>query len=97
MKNVSFDVKEGGTLKIRNEDGNIDISTWDKDEIKVEYTIRPNRSRSRDARRKADDLEIDFIKSGNNLRIINPLSGNNFSVNIFFEMMQIQPLLKDCI
>ena len=63
----TFQVTKGTTVILKNGDGNVNVSTWDKDEIKVDVIYHINSKSSRDD----DDREFDveFRQSGDRVYI----------------------------
>ena len=61
----TFQVKKGASLKLKNGDGQVNISTWDKDEIKVDVFYHVNSKSSREDDDKVFDVE--FRESGDRI------------------------------
>lgn len=90
----TFSVSQNGILKLYNVDGDIDVTSWDKNEIEVEY-IKSIRGRSdRRSKNELDKIEIDFEKSGKNLTITNNnylKKTVNYSIELFGRRYSNQP------
>jgi len=54
----TFQVEKGTSLNLKNGDGHVNISTWDKDEIKVDVFYHVNSKSSRDDDDKVFDVEF---------------------------------------
>ncbi len=55
-----FKVSKNATLKIENSYGNIDISTWDRNEISIEVYIKTNGNDAEKVQEKLDDINVEF-------------------------------------
>ncbi len=69
-KNVqkSFTASEKNTLVVENKYGNVNITSWDKNEVDIKVTIKGKSSESQnEAERQRDRISIAFSQSGNSI------------------------------
>jgi DUF4097 and DUF4098 domain-containing protein YvlB len=60
----SFDVKRGDTLRLRHGDGNVQLTTWDKDTIDVKVRYRADIDAVGIRLGSKDDFNVEFRQSG---------------------------------
>ncbi|MDE3058820.1 MAG: DUF4097 family beta strand repeat protein [Bacteroidota bacterium] len=67
----NFAVSHGGTLHLDSDDGDVDIESWDKNEVKITVDISGNEER-------VDKFDVRFSSSGNDVDIVGRSNENNF-------------------
>lgn len=66
--NHVFQVEKGTTIMLKNGDGNVNITTWDRDEVKVDVIYHINSKSSRDD--DSENFDMEFRQSGDRVYII---------------------------
>jgi len=61
----TFDVDGSGSVKLENRYGEIKVETWERDEVRIEVTVKVSASDQDAADRMFDRIEINFSESGN--------------------------------
>jgi hypothetical protein len=65
----TFDVKQGDSLRLRHDDGNVKLTTWDKDIIDVKVRYRADIDAVGIRLGSKDDFTVEFRKSGNTVYV----------------------------
>lgn len=60
-----FDISADGTLSLLNKYGQVDVKTWDQNQVKIEIEIVVNASNEDNANETFDRINIDFSNSSN--------------------------------
>jgi len=64
----TFQVTQGTTVMLKNGDGDVYVSTWDKDEIKIDVIYHINSKSSRDDDNR--EFDVEFRQSGDRVYIV---------------------------
>ncbi len=85
IEKKTFQVKPGGKLYLYNQDGKVEIESWNKNEVEVIVTKRV-RDRNRDREEELmEDIEITYRHSGDDVDIRNRTfeGRNRFNIDVF--------------
>ena len=77
--NKTFDVSPGVTLEIQNKYGDINIATWNKNQIQIDVLIKVKSSNSEKAQKFMNEIEIDFNSSSSKVSATTKYPDNNKS------------------
>lgn len=75
----TFDVSPGVNLEIQNKYGDINIATWNKNQIQIDVHIKVKSSNSEKAKTFLDEIEIDFNSSASRVSAQTIYPDNNKS------------------
>ncbi len=75
----TFNVSPGVSLNVQNKYGNINIDTWDKNQIQVDVLIKVKSSNSEKAQKFLNEIEIDFNSSSSSVSAKTVYPDNNNS------------------
>jgi hypothetical protein len=59
--NKTFDVQKEASLNIDNRYGNVDVITWNKNEIQIEITITTSGNKESQVQKQLDNITVDFL------------------------------------
>lgn len=63
-----FDINPGGTTRIINESGKVDIQTWDRKRVKIKAMATVKASKSEKAKQILENIEVQFSNSLTNVK-----------------------------
>jgi len=75
----TFDVSPGVNLEIQNKYGDINIATWNKNQIQIDVLIKVKSSNSEKAQKFLNEIEIDFNSSSSKVSATTIYPDNNKS------------------
>lgn len=99
--NKTFDVQKEASLNIDNRYGNVDVITWNKNEIQIEITITTSGNKESHVQKQLDNITVDFVNSSSSVSaktIINSISqgwtfwGRSSNVNFQINYLVKMPL-----
>ncbi len=81
----TFPISKDGTVTLMGDEGNIQVSTWQRDEVVLGMTKRATARNAKEAERLLDAIEVQIQHTGNRLviREVKPWRENNFN---FFDL-----------
>lgn len=65
----TFNVQKGQTLTLKSDIGSIEVTGWDRDEVKVDVTKKTDKFNRRSAEEAFENFEIEYDQSSNGVRI----------------------------
>ena len=74
-----FNVSATSNLKVDNSYGNIDISTWDQNMVRIEVFVKTNGNDPEKVQDKLDEIQVEFNQTSSGVSAKTHLSGNNNS------------------
>lgn len=75
--NKSYSVSSSDKLKIENSFGNVEVHTWNKNEIKVDISIEVSSNIEASAQKMIDGITINDSKSGSDINFKTSIKGND--------------------
>lgn len=94
----SWTVSEGGRLNLSNENGSVEIQSWDRAEVRVRAEIRLKAASSRAAEEAMEEFEVKFSREGDEISVssrkprggdgfLSWLAGKQIEVDVNYEVM----------
>jgi len=86
----SFNVDKTSNLSIENKYGNIQVKTWNKNEIYFEVKIKVEASTQKEVQEITDAVDIEFSQSGNTVSaktVYKNMNCNNCSRDVNYQVM----------
>ncbi|WP_417875729.1 hypothetical protein [Winogradskyella sediminis] len=77
----SFNVNADATFNITNRYGNIDIVTWDKNQIDIQVTIKVEGSNESKVNEKLAELDVAFQAAPHKVSAITAIEGNSYETS----------------
>ncbi|MEO1032727.1 MAG: hypothetical protein AAFX55_15045, partial [Bacteroidota bacterium] len=75
----SFNVSSNATLKINNSYGNLDVITWDQNQIDFDITIKVSGNNEEKVQERLNDIDVDFSSSNDLVSAITKIGKKNKS------------------
>jgi len=99
-----FNVTANATVDLDNKYGSIDIQTWDKNKVTVEFIITTKSNKESKAQVKLDDIYIEFDNSSSQVSVKTKIEkasnwnwGNNNNVNMDIQYIVRMPKSNDLV
>lgn len=74
-----FDVSPGAKLSVQNKYGDINVTTWNKNQIKIDVLIKVKSSNTEKAQKFLDEISIDFNSTSSKVSALTTYPDNNNS------------------
>lgn len=78
-----FEVTPGDYLTLKNINGNVEVSVWDRDQVEV---VAIKKARGRDAAGKLESVDVEMSQEGDSIRIETVRHKKRDNVSVYYEL-----------